>query len=69
LLVDSGLNIASFGLDQNGEPLVTAYNGRVYRITQTIPEFTAATGFGLLLIASALIIIVKAKRKNFAGAN
>jgi glucose/arabinose dehydrogenase len=37
LLVDSGLNITSFGEDHNGEVYVLTQRGRVYRLAEASP--------------------------------
>ena len=45
LLVNTGLNIASFGSDNQNELYFTAYDGKIYRLTSmAIPEIPIATG-------------------------
>jgi glucose/arabinose dehydrogenase len=67
LLVDSGLNIASFGVDQNSELYFTAYDGKIYELVFIIPEFPpAAEGVVFLLAATVLFAVIVKKRKKFA---
>jgi glucose/arabinose dehydrogenase len=55
LLAETGLNIASFGLDDQNELYFTAYDGKIYHLTSSvIPEFPWQTGVALLLAASLL---------------
>ena len=63
LLVDSSLNIASFGTDQNGELYFTAYDGKVYRLTASIPEFPAAAGLAFMLMAAVVLVLAFKKWK------
>jgi len=32
-ILETGLNISSFGLDRNGEVLIVDYSGKLFRIT------------------------------------
>jgi glucose/arabinose dehydrogenase len=58
-LVDSGLNIASFDIDQNGELYFSAYDGKIYKLTPTpIPEFSRTSVLISVLAAIMLTILV-----------
>jgi glucose/arabinose dehydrogenase len=62
-LVDTGLNIASFGLDQQNELYFTAYDGKIYKLTSAVvPEIPWQTGLVFLLAVTLLIAVLK-KRK------
>lgn len=64
-LTDSGLNIASFGVDQNSELYFTAYDGKIYTLTSTIPEYPQATqllAFFMFIAGAVLVVKVAAKR-------
>lgn len=67
-LADSGLNIASFGVDQKSDLYFTAYDGKIYKLTTTpIPEFPGTEVLIGLLAASTitvLVIIVTRKRRS-----
>ena len=65
LLADTGLNIASFGLDQQSELYFTAYNGKIYRLTSAvIPEIPWQTGMVFLLAATLLAAVLMKKWKR-----
>ena len=34
-LLSSGLNISSFGLDQDGEIYIIDFSGKIYKLTET----------------------------------
>ena len=56
LLVDSGLNIASFGTDQNSELYFSAYDGKIYKLTAIpIPEVPTTTGLIILILVLTLL--------------
>ena len=58
-LVDSGLNIASFGVDQNSELYFTAYDGKIYTLTaNAIPEYPKTTQLIILLISIAMAVLI-----------
>ena len=64
-IVNTGLNIASFGLDQHGELYFTAYNGKIYKLTAaSIPEYPLQTGLPLILSAIPLLAFMLKNRKN-----
>jgi hypothetical protein len=59
LLADTGLNIASFGLDKQNELYFTAYDGKIYRLTSAvIPEIPWETGMVFLLGATLLTVVL-----------
>jgi glucose/arabinose dehydrogenase len=69
LLATTGLNIASFGLDQQSEFYFTAYDGKIYKLTSaTIPEIPWQTGLTFLLAATLLMAVLIKKRKGFLTA-
>jgi len=65
LLINSGINIASLGLDSSNELYFAAYNGRIYQLIITaIPEFPTVTVVILILVTIAITaIFVKKKRR------
>ena len=64
LLVDSSLAISSFGLDSNNELYICAFDGKIYKISQTaIPEFSSLVTFAVLLVVILLTAIVVKRRK------
>ena len=65
LLADTGLNIASFGVDQQNELYFSAYDGRIYRLTSAvISEIPWQTGLAFLLAATLLMSVLTKERKN-----
>jgi glucose/arabinose dehydrogenase len=57
LLTNTGLNIASFGLDTQKELYFSAYDGKIYKLTSSIiPEIHWQTSYILILISSAIIV-------------
>ena len=65
LLVDSSLAISSFGLDSNNELYICAFDGKIYKLSETvIPEFSSVVTFAVLLVATLLTVIFFKKRKN-----
>jgi len=65
LLADTGLNIASFGEDEQNELFICAFDGKIYKISQTaIPEFSSLLTFAVLLIATLLTVIFFKKRDS-----
>jgi hypothetical protein len=64
LLADTGLNIASFGVDEQNELFVCAFDGKIYKISQTaIPEFSSLVTFAVLLVVILLTAVVVKTRK------
>lgn len=64
-IADTGLNIASFGVDQQGELYFTALSGKIYHLAaSSIPEYPAQLGLAFLLVASTLLFFLAKKRKN-----
>jgi glucose/arabinose dehydrogenase len=65
LLADTPLNIASFGLDEANELYFTAFDGKIYKLSQTppIPEFSPPSLFAVLIAAILTTAIIIKKRK------
>jgi len=69
LIVDTKLNVASFGLDQEGELYFSAYDGKIYSLHSVIiPEFPLTAGIAIFLILSVMLclltkIAIKTKAK------
>ncbi len=64
LLVDTSLNIASFGVDQQNELYFTAYDGKIYKLASTeIPEFPWMGGLVVLLAVSLITVFLRKKCK------
>jgi len=69
LLVDTDLNIASFGLDRAGELYFSAYDGKIYSLHfVVIPEFPLVSGVAVFFVFSVLVcvltkIAVRSKRR------
>lgn len=69
-LTDSNLNIASFGVDQNRELYITAYDGKIYTLTSIIPEYPQTTQWIALLLAITVAVLVAAlTTKRFTTAD
>ena len=65
LLTNTGINIASFGLDARNELYFTGYDGRIYQLIITvIPEFSTLTAVILILVAITIIAIFAKKKRN-----
>jgi hypothetical protein len=63
LLVSSGLTISSFGVDENKELLICAFDGRIYKLnTAGIPEFPLVAPIVVLLVIT-LILAAMFRRK------
>jgi len=63
LLVDSALTISSFGVDSNNELYICAFDGKIYKLNETvIPEFSSLVAFAVLLLATLLTAIFYKKR-------
>jgi hypothetical protein len=61
LLVNTGLNIASFGVDTQNELYYTAYDGKIYQLNSTVvPEFPVTEGV-LLVMATMVLLAVMLK--------
>ena len=64
LLSNTGLNIASFGLDQQNELYFSAYDGKIYSLySSIIPEYSWLTGLTLFLVATLLTAVLMKKWK------
>ncbi len=65
LIVDSALNIASFGVDQQNEIYITAYDGKIYKLSAApIPEYPSLTVVVVVLVVVALLAIFFIKKPN-----
>jgi glucose/arabinose dehydrogenase len=65
LLVDTNLNIASFGVDLSGELYFTAYDGKIYEFNpETIPEFPLPAIICVLLTALIVVLVLTKKGKR-----
>jgi hypothetical protein len=65
LLIDTSLTISSFGVDAQTELYICAFDGKIYKLTQSsIPEFSSLAIFAVLLIATLLLAFVFRKRGN-----
>jgi len=63
LLNDTSLAISSFGLDSNNELYICAFDGKIYKLSETvIPEFSSLVAFAVLLFATLLTAIFYKKR-------
>jgi len=63
LLNDTSLAISSFGLDSNNELYICAFDGKIYKLNETvIPEFSSLVAFAVLLFATLLTAIFYKKR-------
>jgi glucose/arabinose dehydrogenase len=59
LLVNSNLTISSFGIDENKELYVCAFDGKIYSLTTTsIPEFPLAAHFAIIAIITLTLTTV-----------
>jgi glucose/arabinose dehydrogenase len=62
-LVVSGLSISSFGLDENRELYICAFDGRIYRLdTSVIPEFPATTIIVAAVLATSVLAAALRKK-------
>jgi glucose/arabinose dehydrogenase len=69
ILVNSNLTISSFGVDRDNELYVCAFDGRIYRLRETvIPEFSSVVGFAVLLITTLLTTMAFKKRAGHFSA-
>ena len=67
LMADTGLNIASFGLDQQRELFFTAYDGKIYKLTSAvIPEIPWQTSLVFLLAPTLLVVVLMKKSKKLS---
>jgi glucose/arabinose dehydrogenase len=67
LLLDSGFDISSFGLDHNGQLYIAAYDGKIYTLTvNVIPEYpsTRQTLAGLVAVAALTAIVAVAIKRE-----
>ncbi len=57
-LVDSNLTISSFGVDENKELYICAFDGKIYQLNTTgIPEFPAAAAVTIMAIVITVVTI------------
>ena len=65
LLVDSDLTITSFGLDENNELYLSAFDGKIYKFKTppSIPEFSSWTIYAALIAGTLLVAIIIRKRR------
>ncbi len=61
LLVDTALNIASFGLDDDKEIFFSAFDGKIYTFNFIIPEFPWQSIISIILIATLATVLLKKK--------
>jgi glucose/arabinose dehydrogenase len=70
LLVNTGLNIASFGVDTQNELYYTAYDGKIYQLNSTVvPEFPVTEGVLLVMatmVLLALMLKIAGKKQSSA---
>jgi glucose/arabinose dehydrogenase len=66
LLAETNLNIASFGVDNQGELYFTAFNGKIYRLTAgAVPEYSApALPLFVILIGTVVVLAGVAIRRT-----
>jgi glucose/arabinose dehydrogenase len=65
LLIDSSLTITSFGVDAQNELYICAFDGKIYKISQSgVPEFSSLIPFALLVVATMLLALLVRKRGN-----
>jgi hypothetical protein len=67
LLADSNLSISAFGLDQNEELYICAFDGRIHKFSATtIPEFPNILSLAFLAITTLTVAAVFGKRTVFS---
>jgi glucose/arabinose dehydrogenase len=70
LLVNSNLTLSSFGIDENKELYVCAFDGKVYKLnTASIPEFPLAAPIAILVIITSTLATMVFRKKLFGNAN
>ncbi len=63
LLVDTNLNLSSFGLDERNDLYFCALDGKIYLLNDNvIPEFPSMTVIATLIAASLLVAMIARKR-------
>ena len=63
LLVDSNFSISSFGLDENKELYICAFDGKIYELNVTvIPEFPGTVSLAVLVIVTLTLAVLCRKR-------
>jgi glucose/arabinose dehydrogenase len=63
LLINSGLTVSSFGVDQAGKLYICAFDGKIYQFTTAVvPEFSSSTTIIALALATTLILVAIKKR-------
>jgi len=69
LLIDTNLVISSFGFDSDNELYICAFDGKIYRLHETIiPEFPSLVAFAVLLVALVLTLVVfKGRMRYISG--
>ncbi len=67
-LIDSGLTISSFGLDENGELYICAFDGKIRTLkTTVIPEFPSALPIVVLVIIASVFAVIFRKKHTSAN--
>jgi glucose/arabinose dehydrogenase len=57
-LANTGLNIASFGVDNQNQLFFAAYDGKIYRLTASaIPEYPSATAAASLMVVIVVLYL------------
>lgn len=65
LLADTELNIASFGLDKDGELYLCAYNGKIYMLNpEVIPELTLHAICVVILTVLVVTVLFRFSKKK-----
>ncbi len=69
LLSETALTISSFGLDSNNELYICAFDGKIYKLSETaIPVFSSLVIFAALLVATLLATVAfRARSNQFSG--
>jgi hypothetical protein len=69
LLVDTNLNLSSFGLDERNDLYFCALDGKIYLLNgNVIPEFPSVTVIATLIAASLIVAVIARKRPLFLSA-
>jgi glucose/arabinose dehydrogenase len=69
LLVDTNLNLSSFGLDERNDLYFCALDGKIYLLNgNVIPEFPSMTVIATLIAASLIVAVIARKRPLFLSA-
>jgi hypothetical protein len=63
LLVDTNLNLSSFGIDSRNELYFCALDGKIYTLSSSvIPEFPSALPLTILAMMTLLVTVIAKKR-------